>query len=58
MATLIDNILRYSGNITTSISDRLPQFIVLDSLLGTSPDEDSPQISYRSFKNFNGESFS
>ena len=38
-STLIDNILIsnivlncISGNITTSISDHLPQFIVLDSL--------------------------
>ena len=59
-ATLIDNILInnnvlncISGNITTSISDHLPQFIVLDSLLGTSTDVDSSQILYRSFKNFN-----
>ena len=64
-ATLIDNILInsnvlncISGNITISISDHLPQFIVLDSLLGTSTDEDSSQISYRSFKNFNEENFS
>ena len=64
-ATLIDNILInnnvlncISGNITTSISDHLPQFIVLDSLLGTSTDEDSSQILYRSFKNFNEENFS
>ena len=64
-ATLNDNILIndnvlncISGNITTSISDHLPQFIVLDSLLGTSTDEDSSQILYRSFKNFNEENFS
>ena len=64
-ATLIDNILInnnvlncISGNITTSISDHLPQFIVLDSLLGTSTDVDSSQILYRSFKNFNEENFS
>ena len=50
-ATLIDNILInnnvlscISGNITTSISDHLPQFIVLDSLLGTSTDESSFQF--------------
>ena len=64
-ATLIDNILInnnvlncISGNITTSISDHLPQFIVLDSLLGTSTDESSFQFLYRSFKNFNEENFS
>ena len=49
--TLIDNILInnnvlncISGNRTTSISDHLSQFIVLNSLLGTSTDEDSSQI--------------
>ena len=53
MAPLIDNILInnnalncISSSITTSISDHLPQFIVLDSLLGTSTDEDSSQILY------------
>ena len=63
--TLIDNMLInnnilncISGNITTSISDHLPQFIVLDSLLGTSTDVDSSQILYRSFKNFSEENFS
>ena len=64
-ATLTDNILInnsvlncISGNITTSISDHLPQFIVLDSLLGISTDGNSSQILYRSFKNFNEENFS
>ena len=64
-ATFIDNILInnnalncVSGNITTSTSDHLPQFIVLDSLLGTSTDEDSSQVLYRSFKNFTEENFS
>ena len=63
-ATLIGNILSNNdvlnciyGDITTSISDHLPQFIVLNSLLGTSTDEDSSQIFYRSFNNFNEESF-
>ena len=65
MAPLIDNILInnnalncISSSITTSISDHLPQFIVLDSLLGTSTDEDSSQILYQGFKNFNEENFS
>ena len=64
-ATLIDSILINNnvlscifGNLTTSISDHLPQFIALDNLLGTSKDEDSSQILYRSFKNFNKENFS
>ena len=65
ITTLIDNILINNnvlncicGNITISISDHLPQLIVLDSLLGTSTDEDSSQIFCRSFKNFNEENFS
>ena len=64
-ATLIDNILInndvlncISDSITTSISDHLPQFIVLDSLLGTSTYVDSSHILYGSFKNFNEENFS
>ena len=43
---------------TTSISDHLPQFILLDSLLGAATDEDSSQILYWSFKDFNEENFS
>ena len=65
MATLIDNIFPsknvlnfISGNIIISISNYLPQFIVLDSLLETSIDEDSSQLFYRSFKNFNERSVS
>ena len=41
-----------SSNITTSISDHLPQFIVLESTFDTSTDKDSSQIFYGSFKNF------
>ena len=47
-----------SGNITTSILDHLPQFIVLDSIFDTSTDKDSSQIFYGSFKNFNQENLS
>ena len=47
-----------SGNITTSISDHLPQFIVLDSIFDTSTDKGSSQIFYGSFKNFNQENLS
>ena len=64
-ATLIDNILinsnvidYISGNIATSISYPLPQFLVLDILLGTSTDEDSFPIFYRNSINFNEENFS
>ena len=56
-ATLIDNILIssnvlncISGNINISTPDHLPQLIVLDTLLGSSTDEDSSQIFYRNFK--------
>ena len=65
IATVIDNILInnnilncISGNMTTSISDQLPQFIVLDSVLGTSTDEDNSHIFYWSFKNFHKEDYS
>ena len=65
MATLIDNIFIknnvlncISGSITLSISDHLTQFIVLDNLLGTSADEGSSQIVYRSLKKFNEENLS
>ena len=47
-----------SGNITTSISDHLPQFIVLDSIFDTSTDKGSSQIFYGNFKNFNQENLS
>ena len=47
-----------SGNITTSISGHLPQFIVLDSIFDTSTDKGSSQIFYGSFKNFNQENLS
>ena len=64
-ATLTDNILininvinYISGNIATSISYHSPQFIVLDSLLGTSTDEDSASIFYKNSLNFNVKNFS
>ena len=64
-ATLISNILisinvlnYISGDITTSISYKLPQLIVLESLVGTSTDEERSEIFYRNFKNFNEENFS
>ena len=64
-ATLISNILisinvlnYISGDITTSISYKLPQLIVLESLVGTSADEERSEIFYRNFKNFNEENFS
>ena len=59
-ATLIDNIFlntqlhkQTSGNITTSISDYLPQFTTLEKYLGTRDIIGKEQITYRDFKNFN-----
>ena len=59
-ATLIDNIFlntqrhkQTSGNITTSISDHLPQFTILKKFLGTRNIIGKEQITYRDFKNFN-----
>ena len=59
-ATLIDNIFlntqrhkQTSGNITTSISDHLPQFTILEKILGTRNIIGKEQITYRDFKNFN-----
>ena len=58
-ATLIDNIFlnthhkQTSGNITTSISDHLPQFTVLKKFLGTRYVIGKEQITYQDFKNFN-----
>ena len=59
-ATLTDNIFlntqchkQTSGNITTSISDHLPQFTILEKLLGTRNIIGKEQITYCNFKNFN-----
>ena len=59
-ATLIDNIFpdtqhhkQTSCNITTSISDQLPQFTFLKKILGTRNVIGKEQITYRDFKNFN-----
>ena len=59
-ATLTDNIFlntqchkQTSGNITTSISDHLPQFTILEKLLGTRNIIGKEQITYCDFKNFN-----
>ena len=64
-ATLISNILisinvlnYISGDITTSISYKLAQLIVLECLVGTSTDEERSEIFYRNIKNFNDENFS
>ena len=58
LATLINNIFlntqhhkRTSGNITTSISDHLHQFTILDKFLATRNITGKEQITYRDFKN-------
>ena len=57
--TLIDNIFlntqlhkQTSGNITTSISDHLPQFTILEKFLGTRNIIEKVQTTYRDFKSF------
>ena len=60
-ATLIGNILTnsykrnsncVSGNITTYISDHLPQFLITENLKQPS-NKQNPSISFRDYKNFN-----
>ena len=59
MATLIDNIFQNTqhkqtyDNITTSISDHLPQFTIPEKFLGTRNIIGKEQIIYTDFKNFN-----
>ena len=59
-ATFTDNIFlntqlnkQASGKITTSISDHLPKFTILEKFLGTRNIVGKEQITYRDFKNFN-----
>ena len=63
-ATLIDNIFvnnpsfKYlSGNITTSISDHLPQFIILENFKGSNLKQERVSATYRHFGYFNTDSF-
>ena len=63
-ATLIDNISvngqtqKYnSGNITTSISDHLPQFIIIENGNGDKPTNKTAKTTYKDYKNFDMESF-
>ena len=63
-ATLIDNIFvnnpsfKYlSGNITTSISDHLPQFIILENFKGSNLKREQISTTYRDFRYFNIDSF-
>ena len=64
-ATLIDSIFTnsykhnsncLSGNITTYISDHLPQFLIIENLKQPSFNQ-NPPISFRDYKNFNEEAF-
>ena len=62
-ATLIDNIfLNYHehqctyGNLTTYISDDLPQFIIIENLL-ENIDRNDDQIELRDYKNVNTDAF-
>ena len=64
-ATLIDNIftnsykhnsIYLSGNITTYISDHLPQFLIIENLKQPSFKQ-NPPISFRDYKSFNEEAF-
>ena len=63
-ATLIDNIFvnnisfKYlSGNITTSISDHLSQFIILENFKGSNLKRQRISATYRDFRYFNIDSF-
>ena len=63
-ATLIDNIfvnnpsLKYlSGNITISISEHLPQFIILENFKGSNLKQERVSTTYKHFGYFNIDSF-
>ena len=63
-ATLIDNILINSyknkctsSNITTSVSDHLPQFLITKNFKGKTYKIKKPKAIIKDYKNFNSESF-
>ena len=63
-ATLIDNIFvngqaqkHNSGNITTSISDNPPQFIIIENGIGAKPADKTAKTTYGDHKNFDMDSF-
>ena len=63
-AALIDNIFlnyhkhqRIPGNLTTYISDHLPQFIIVENLLENIIDRNDDQIEHRDYNNFNTDVF-
>ena len=62
--TLIGNILINSyenkctsGNVTTSVSDHLPQFLIIENFKGQTYKIKNPKATIRDYKNFNSESF-
>ena len=63
-ATRIDNILINSyknkctsGSITTSVSDHLPQFLIIENFKGQRYKIKNPKVTIRDYKNFSSESF-
>ena len=63
-ATLINNIFlnyhehqRISGNLTTYVSDHLPQFIIVENLLENIIERNDDQTEFRDYKNFNTYTF-
>ena len=54
-ATLIDNI--FAGNITTSISDHLPQFIILENFKGSNLKRERISNTCRDFRCVDIDSF-
>ena len=63
-AILIDNLIINSyenkctsGNITTFLSDHLPQFFIIENFKGQKYKIKSPKATIRYYKNFNSESF-
>ena len=64
IAKLIDNILInsyenkcISGNITTSVSDHLPQFLITENFKGQTYKIKNPKATIQDYKCFNSESF-
>ena len=46
-----------SGNATTSVSDHLPQFLIIENFKGQTYKIKNPKTTIRDYKNFNSESF-
>ena len=62
--TLIGNILINSyenkctsGNVTTSVSDHLLRFLLIENIKGQAYKIKNPKVTIRGYKNFNSESF-